>query len=50
MIDFAHTKLKSEQDGADNGVILGLENTLKDFEGQREEIAVTPLGLKEPWV
>ena len=45
LIDFAHTRLKSEQDGVDKGVILGLENTLKYFEGRKEEIkagAVTP--------
>jgi len=45
LIDFAHTKLKSEQDGVDKGVILGLENTLKYLEGRKEEIkagAVTP--------
>jgi 1D-myo-inositol-tetrakisphosphate 5-kinase/inositol-polyphosphate multikinase len=38
LIDFAHTKLKSEQDGVDKGVVLGLENTLKYLEGRNEEI------------
>ena len=38
LIDFAHTKLKSEQDGVDKGMILGLENTTKCIEGRRQEI------------
>ena len=38
LIDFAHTKLKSEQDGVDRGVILGLETTLKYLEGRKAEI------------
>jgi len=45
LIDFAHTKLKSEQDGVDKGVILGMETTLKYLEGRKGEIvegAVTP--------
>lgn len=45
LIDFAHTKLKSEQDGVDKGVILGLETTLKYLKGRKEEImagVVTP--------
>jgi len=45
LIDFAHTKLKSEQDGVDKGVILGLGTTLKYLEGRKEEImagVVTP--------
>ena len=45
LIDFAHTRLKSEQDGVDKGVILGLENTLKYLERRKEEIkagAVAP--------
>lgn len=45
LIDFAHTKFKSEQDGVDKGVILGMENTLKYLAGRKEEImegAVTP--------
>jgi len=45
LIDFAHTKFKSEQDGVDKGVLLGLENTLKYIQGRKEEIkagVVTP--------
>ena len=38
LVDLAHTKLKSEQDGVDKGVILGLENTLKYLGGRKEEI------------
>jgi 1D-myo-inositol-tetrakisphosphate 5-kinase/inositol-polyphosphate multikinase len=38
LIDFPHTRFKSEQDGVDKGVLLGLENTLKYLEGRREEI------------
>jgi hypothetical protein len=38
LIDFAHTRLKTEQDGVDKGVILGLESTLKYLEGRKEEI------------
>jgi len=45
LIDFAHTKLKSEEDGVDNGVIFGLESTLKYLEGRKDEIkegTITP--------